>query len=173
MYAIKKFFNGIHTFMVYLAIIQLLAMTIIVSLQVFCRYFLGFSLRWADEVALILVIWFSFISLAIGVKNRLHISIELFTMKLPEKILKNYIMRLTYLCTLIAGIVMIYYGILLVQNGMMSTLPGTGFTSSVEYIFVPVSGVLVVYDSIMDLLGLDKCDSHLEQEFLGGNTEHA
>lgn len=173
MNAIKKAINTLHVFMTYFAILQLLAMTIIVSTQVFCRFVLGFSISWAEEVALILVIWFSMISMAIGVKLRLHIYIELFTMKFSEKIKKNVILKITDAATLIFGGVMVYYGILLVQNGMTSTLPGIGLTSSTEYIFVPIAGAMIVYDSFMYLFNIEKDDDEFEHNLLGGEHQNA
>ncbi|MCX7708440.1 MAG: TRAP transporter small permease [Clostridia bacterium] len=170
---IKKLFNGIHIFMGYFGVVQLLAMTIIVSVQVFCRFLLGFSISWAEEVSLILMIWFSMISMAIGVKKRLHIAIELFTMKLSEKVMKNVINKITDVCTIVFSMVLIYYGWLLVENGLMSTLPATGFRSSMEYIFTPIAGILIAYDSIMDLFGIDKEDESFERIFTGGEHTNA
>jgi TRAP-type transport system small permease protein len=173
MKAIKKIFNAIHIFMVYLGIAQLLTMILIVSMQVFSRELFNYSFKWVDEVALILVVWFSFIGMAVGVKHGIHIAIELFTMKLSENIQKNVIAKLAHACTAIIGFVLIYYGIKLAENGLMSTLPATGLRTSVEYLFVPVAGVLIIYESIMDLFGIDKEDSKLEEMFTGGGNEHA
>jgi TRAP-type C4-dicarboxylate transport system permease small subunit len=161
--AISKFFNAVHIFIGYVAIVQLLAMILIVSAQVFSRFITGSSIKWSDEVSLILMVWFSFIGLAIGVRQGLHISIELFTMKLSDKVKKNFIERLTHICTLIIGIILVYFGIKLAENGMMSTLPATGLPSAVEYLFVPVCGILVTYDSILGLLGIDTKEGGLEE----------
>lgn len=163
MKAISKFFNAVHIFIGYVAIVQLLAMILIVSAQVFSRFITGSSIKWSDEVSLILMVWFSFIGLAIGVRQGLHISIELFTMKLSDKVKKNFIERLTHICTLIIGIILVYFGIKLAENGMMSTLPATGLPSAVEYLFVPVCGILVTYDSILGLLGIDTKEGGLEE----------
>lgn len=165
---VKKLFNGIHIFMGYFGMLQLLAMTIIVSAQVFCRYVFDFSISWAEEVSLILMIWFSMIAMAIGVKKRLHIAIELFTMKLPDRIIKKYFNKFTDVCTIIFSFVLAYYGVLLIENGLMSTLPATGLRTSMEYIFTPVAGIMIAYDSIMDLFGIDKEDENFERIFAGG-----
>lgn len=169
---IKNLFNGIHLCMVWFAILQLLSMTILISIQVFCRELLNFSISWVEEVALLLMIWFSFIALAIGVKEKLHISIELFTMKLPENILKNVIFRITYVATIFFGIVMVVYGFKLVENGTTSTLAATGLPTSVEYVFLPIVGVLIVYDSLMNLLQIDKSDRYINEGFMKGGKKN-
>ena len=173
MKAVKKIFNGIFVFMTYFAIVQLLAMTLIVSTQVFCRYVLNFSISWVEEVALILMVWFSLIAMAIGVKKKLHFSIVLFTSKLSERVLNNVIRRITDVCCILFSFVLIYYGYLLMINGLMSTLPATGLPTSVEYIFAPISGVLIAYDSIMDLFGIDKQDKEFDRLIEGGEPTHA
>ena len=173
MKVITKTFNAIYVFMTFFAIFQLLAMTIIVSAQVFCRVVLHFSIPWVEEVALILMVWFSMTAMAIGVKKRLHMSIELFTSKLPEHILKNVIRKITDVCFILFSIVLIYYGYLLAENGLMSTLPATGLPSAVEYIFAPIAGVLIAYDSIMDLFGIDKQDKEFDKIIEGGEPTNA
>lgn len=163
----RKIVNKIYLFMTYLGIFLLLAMVAIVSINVFNRFFRGSSFGWADETALILMAWFSMISMALGVKMKLHISIEAFTMKLPDKIKKNVIQKLADICMLLFSSVLFYYGLLLVKKGMLSTLPGTGLPTSVEYLFVPIAGFMIIINSIIDLFNLDK-DDDFDEIFMGG-----
>ena len=168
MNALRKIVNKIYLFMTYLGILLLLSMVMIVSANVFSRFFRGSTFGWADEMALILMAWFSMIAMALGVKMKLHICIEIFTMKLPEKIQKNVIAKITDVVMLVFGIVLLYYGILLVKNGMLSTLPGTGLPTAIEYLFVPIAGFMITINSIMDLFNLDN-DDDFEQYFMGGD----
>ena len=170
---VKNIMNMVHLIVGYFAILQLVALVVLISMQVFCRYVLGFSISWVEEVSLILVIWFSFIAMAIGVKNHLHISIELFTMFLPERIQHGVIAKIASLCIILIGIVMMYYGALLAENGLTSTLPATNWPSAVEYIIVPFVGFLITYDALMDLCGLDKGEDLLERQLFHGGEKHA
>lgn len=173
MNGIKKVMNYVHLGMGYLAMLQLVAMVLLISVQVFCRYVLGFSISWVEEVSLLLMVWFSFIAMAIGVKNKLHIAIELFTMWLPQQIKRQIISRIADISIIIIGFVLIYYGILLVQYGLLSTLPATGLPAAAGYIFVPVTGVLITYDALMDLLGFAKEEDLLEKYFGKEGELHA
>ena len=58
-----------------IAMIFLVTMIVIVSTTVFTRYVFNFTLRWSDEVALLMMIWFGFIGMALGVKENIHLSI--------------------------------------------------------------------------------------------------
>lgn len=133
----------------------LIVIVCVVSAQVFCRKFLGFSIRWSEEVALVLMVWMAFISLAIGVEKHLHIAISMFFEKFPKKV-QFVIAKATNLLMISFGGVMIYYGIRLVQSTMKSTLPATKWPSATLYIMIPVSGIFVVYYSLVDLFGLEK-----------------
>ena len=53
-------------------------MVAIVAGQVFFRYILNWSLRWADEAVRYLMIWMAFIGASLAVKYGVHVSIETF-----------------------------------------------------------------------------------------------
>ncbi|NDL68858.1 TRAP transporter small permease [Anaerotalea alkaliphila] len=169
MSAIRKLLHPAYVFLTWLGILQLVAMILIVSVNVFYRYVMGRTFGWVDEVAILLVVWFSMIALALGVKMKLHIAIELFTNGLPAHFREQVLSRLSYGVTLVFGLVLFFYGIQLAKNGMSSTLPATGLPSTVEYIFVPVSGFFIALESLLDLADGGKGE-HFENEFLGGGT---
>src|SRR5574344_2872024 len=83
--SITLFFDVIYRILLEYAKIVLLVIVAIVSAQVFSRKFFGTSIRWSEEVALLLMIWMAFISMAIGVERHLHIAIEMFANKLPKR----------------------------------------------------------------------------------------
>lgn len=155
-------FHKFHLFMVFAAKIMILAMTIITAIQVFCRYVLDFSIRWSEEVPLILMVWFGFISMAIGVKKRLHISIELFFSMFPKKVQK-FILKLVDCIILAFGCIMVYYGGTLSRLTMTSTLPATKLPSGVLYAVIALSGIMIVYDTLMDLMGHVKLDEETSE----------
>lgn len=153
--------NTLHKGMVLLGQIMLIIITLLTCVQVFCRYVLDFSLRWSEEVPLILMVWFGFISLAIGVKKKLHICIELFFRMFPESIQK-VISKFVDLCILVFGMVMIVFGWKLAAVMMASTMPATKMPTGYLYAIVPISGVFVVFDSFMNLLNLNQDQSEDE-----------
>ncbi|QZY54673.1 TRAP transporter small permease [Crassaminicella profunda] len=152
---IKTVFDYIHYILANFAKVLIILMTVLISIQVFCRYVLGFSIVWSEEIALLMMVWFGFISLAIGVQKKLHISIEFFMRFFPSK-WEKVIIKFGDSVVLFFGIIMFIYGIKLVKYGMLSTLPATGLPNGGLYGVLIVSALLIIYDSFSNLLGLKK-----------------
>lgn len=70
------------------AIICMVVLTVIVFTDVILRYIFKQGFPWTQEVATLMLVWFSLIGMAIGVLERIHISIEMFTSKLPAKVIR-------------------------------------------------------------------------------------
>lgn len=160
-------FRFIHLTLVAFAKILLLAMVVLIFSNVFMRYVLNSGIPWSEEVSIVIVVWFTFISLALGVKHRLHISLCL----LPERISPRtdfLLAKITDLATLFLGYVMVRYGWILVQFTSRSILPATEFPASVMYFPLVLSGILVTYEGFMNLLGLDKGDAGMDEKLSGG-----
>lgn len=166
-----KFLTGtfriIHLTLVAFAKILLVAMVVLIFSNVFMRYVLNSGIPWSEEVSIVIVVWFTFISLALGVKHRLHISLCL----LPERISPrtDFILeKLTDLVTLFLGYTMIRYGWILVLFTSRSILPATEFPASVMYFPLVLSGILVLYEGFMNLFGLEKDDADMDERLSGG-----
>lgn len=69
----------------FILIILLMGMTIIMGVQVFCRYALGMSLSWSEELTRYLFIWSGFISVSYCSKKCLSIKIEQFVVIFPRR----------------------------------------------------------------------------------------
>lgn len=158
---LKKVVDQLQQGMVIIGEILLVLITALTCIQVFCRYVLHFSLRWSEEVPLIMMVWFGFISLAIGVKKGLHISIELFFRMFPESVQK-VMQKFVDLCILIFGIIMVVFGWKLAAAMMTSTMPATKMPTGYLYGILPVSGVFVAFYSLMRILGLEKNENEDE-----------
>jgi len=170
----RKVVDKFHQLMVSIGKLLLILMTVLTCIQVFCRYVLDFSIRWSEEVPLIMMVWFGFISLAIGVRRRLHIAIEVFYSLFPDHI-KVWIQRFVDLSMMIFGIIMVVFGWQLTVVTMKSTMPATKMPTGYLYGIVPVSGILVTYYSFMNLIGHgyddqeDEVSEALKNLSLGGN----
>ena len=70
----------------FLLVIGLIAMTLIMGIQVFCRYVLGMSLSWSEELTRYIFIWCGFFKAsATAAKNCLSIKIEQFVAIFPRR----------------------------------------------------------------------------------------
>ncbi len=133
----------------------LIVIVVVVSAQVFSRKLLGTSIRWSEEVALLFMVWMAFISMAIGVEKGLHISISLFFDKFPETV-QFTISKITDILMVVFGGAMIKYGMVLIMSTLKSTLPATKWPSCTLYIMIPVSGLFIVYYSLIEMFGLQR-----------------
>ena len=113
------------------AIICMVVLTVIVFTDVILRYIFKQGFPWTQEVATLMLVWFSLIGMAIGVLERIHISIEMFTSKLPAKVIR-VLESIDHILIAVFGGAMVYYVIL------------------------PLSGLLVLLNAILVAAGQDK-----------------
>ena len=69
----------------FILVIFLIAMTLIMGIQIFCRYVLGMSLSWSEELTRYLFIWCGFLSVSYCSKKCLSIKIEQFVAIFPRR----------------------------------------------------------------------------------------
>lgn len=130
--------------------IVLMAVVLIVSAQVISRKFLHYSILWSEEVALLLMVWMAFISMAIGVAKNIHIRIELFYNMLSGP-LKKVMIWVDHIVTLFVGWVLVENGIRLISFTLHSTLPTTKWPSFILYLMIPVGGFYIIYCTILQM----------------------
>lgn len=126
---------------------------LIICAQVVCRNVLRTNIRWNQEVALLLTIWMAFLGIAIGAEKGLHIGVELFYEGFPKPV-QRVVDKMNRVITLLVGVFFAYYGVRMVVSTMDSKLPVTKLPASLMYIMIPVSGVCIIYFTLLDMMGL-------------------
>ncbi|WP_431803764.1 TRAP transporter small permease [Halobacillus andaensis] len=124
------------------ALTLLAVMVLIIVVQVFSRQIFSYTPSWSEELSRVLFVWVSFLGIAYGFKEKLHIGVGLVVNMLPEQVQKGF----DYLAKVIViglGIFMIYFGWQFTMLMGASTLPGLGLPSSVLYASIPVTGIFV------------------------------
>jgi TRAP-type C4-dicarboxylate transport system permease small subunit len=124
-------------------------MTLIVPWVVFSRYVIGKTPAWGEEAALLCMVWFGFISMALGVRDNLHISIDVFDRILPYsfKYWTDWFKRILILAF---GIFMLIEGLNMSEVALGNDLPGMGISSAFLYAIVPLAGIAIIYYIILD-----------------------
>ena len=69
----------------FILVIGLIAMTVIMGIQIFCRYALSMSLSWSEELTRYIFIWCGFLSVSYCSKKCLSIKIEQFVALFPRR----------------------------------------------------------------------------------------
>lgn len=157
MQAARKAFRFLFRALEWFAMICMVILTGIVFIDVILRYIFKQGFSWTQELATLMLVWFSLIGMAIGVLEKIHISIEMFTSKLPAKAI-GVLESIDHILMAVFGGLMVYYGIVIMDMTKLSTMPATKLPSAVLYVILPLSGILVFLNA---LLVAAKRDSHI------------
>ncbi|GAA0894667.1 TRAP transporter small permease [Fulvivirga kasyanovii] len=129
-------------------------MVINVLWQVFSRYLMGSPSSFTDELARYLMIWVGILGAAYVSGKKGHVAIDVFLRKLspvPQKRLRLFIDLLISLFSLTALVIgggrLVYITYVLEQYSPAMQLP-----LAVVYAVIPVSGVLIIYYKIYDMI---------------------
>jgi TRAP-type C4-dicarboxylate transport system permease small subunit len=127
----------------WVANLGLIVMTAIISWQVFARYVLNASPSWAEQAALLLMIWYVMLAAAAGVRENFHIRITVFAAALPPK-LRKFAAVVLHLAVGGFGLAMIWWGIELTLATWEHVIPTLGLPRGAAYIPLPLAGLLIV-----------------------------
>jgi TRAP-type transport system small permease protein len=150
---IKSFFLTIDKAIDGFCIILLVVMILIVVMAVITRKGFGFMFAWSEEITLLCLTWFTFMGIAIGFRERLHLSMELFD-NLPPKVLL-VTDRFIDLVTFFFGLYLIIYGWNFAMMMRGSILAATQMPNLIQYIVMPITGVTTCVYSALQFLGHD------------------
>ena len=142
-----EFLAGVSTLSLWLAGIGLVAMTVMVAWQVFCRYVLNDSPSWTEPGAVMLMSWFIFLGAAVGVRENYHLGFDVLLYVLPKGG-KKWLRMISDLVAFAFGIGMVWYGSQLVALTWDTTLPSLGISGGWDYVPLVAGGVLVCLFSL-------------------------
>jgi C4-dicarboxylate transporter DctM subunit len=115
----------------------------VMLLGVFFRYVLNDSLSWSDELALVIFVWATFLSIATGYRHGKHISIEMLVRALPA-------VWQGRLAVLVEGLSGGYLLALLVSGIQALEIAGRGHTDALQlpltvpYLAIPTASALML-----------------------------
>ncbi|MBN1524605.1 MAG: TRAP transporter small permease subunit [Spirochaetales bacterium] len=162
---IQKIMDVIHIASIVLAIACLSTQIIVITINVVLRLFsMGFSQM--EEISTNMMMpAITFLSMAIGVKLGLHINVDLFPKSVP-KIFTVLLEKMKYILMAGIGGVIFYYSIIKMSltNGIFSSMPFLPLM--LQYIFLPLAGLLITLDSIFFLFELKLDHEFIDRNFL-------
>jgi TRAP-type C4-dicarboxylate transport system permease small subunit len=147
-----KLYKSLTSAISNLSILMLVTMTLIVGAAVFTRYTFSSTPAWSEELARLLMVWFSFLAIPLGVSGKFHVKVDILFLALSEKNAK--------ILTFIAEIFICLFGIFLLVKGAAltfgtvgATLPALKLPTPFLYLCVPISGLLIVLASVRNMFG--------------------
>jgi TRAP-type C4-dicarboxylate transport system permease small subunit len=128
-------------------------MVALVCYQVFGRYVLNKVPAWSEETVLLLMMWYGFLSISIGFRYKFHLRISFIMDRFPDFIQKKAD-QLAHILTIGFGVIFIIEGYKFTLLTWESTLPVTKLPAGVQYLIIPITGVLTVLYGFTWLIGL-------------------
>ncbi|WP_296068021.1 TRAP transporter small permease [uncultured Agrobacterium sp.] len=137
MRAIRPFLGALSQASLYIAGIGMIAMTLIVGWQVFARYILNDSPSWSEPLSLHLMSWFIMLGAAVGVRESVHLGLDILRYMMPPRVQKG--MDMTSLALIFFfGAGMAWYGTSLSMGTWSATIPVLGWPGGTD--FFPLIG---------------------------------
>lgn len=151
---LRRLVTLIDHIVVYLCAIQLIAMLAIIFSQVVLRYVFNDPTSWSEELTLLILIWFGYMSMALGFGHNYHIALHSLTRRLPPAAIRG-LQIMADLLILIIAVMMIRYGVMLVAKTAVQTMPALGISKSILYLSLILAGVLTVFYAAIHLFAPD------------------
>lgn len=151
--ALTRFNATVARFGMYVAVAGLLVIVAVVFYQVFGRYVLNASPTWAENLALVLILYVTLIAAAVGVRDAGHIGMESLLVLVPEHV-RNRVELVIHALVALFGAAMAYNGTILGLSVMEYKIPNLGLPEGVRYVPLVLSGVLIVLFSIEHIIAL-------------------
>ena len=142
-----------------------IALLVTVVLQVLSRW-LPIQMVWTDELARLLFVWFSMLSVAVACIENKHLTLDLLYDKFSPKVQKwvNFFAKVLVFAT---AILLCYEGFKILPLVQIQTSPTLQISMAWFYASVPVGFVFVVIHMFFELIGTfskRKDDDSLEKE---------
>ncbi len=135
-------------------IVIMSVMVINVLWQVFTRFVMGTPSSFTDELARYLMIWLGILGAAYVSGRNMHVAIDVLPLRSSTETQKK-LKRIVYVCIIsfalfamvIGGMRLVYITYVLGQHSPALQIP-----LSVVYFAIPLSGALIIYYKISDIL---------------------
>lgn len=127
-------------------------MTVLTCWQVFTRYILENPSSWSEELVSYLFAWMALLGASLVVGERGHMNIPLLVEKVNPSFRKILCVISEVIAALFAGVILVYGGVQITNLAMAQMTSSLGVPMGVFYIVLPLSGVLNVIYSIINIV---------------------
>jgi TRAP-type C4-dicarboxylate transport system permease small subunit len=139
--------RAVRVVVVILAAVMLASLT----LQVVMRYVFGEALSWSEELALACFSWSMLLAIAVGVRDAIHVRMDLLVDRLPAP-LRVGIDKLVTLAIAATGAFMAWAGLNYVGDSSGVTSAAIGYPIAYLYACAPVCGALIALFALENVL---------------------
>lgn len=124
-----------------------MVMTLVVVLQVFCRYLLNHSLFWSEELARYLLVWLSFLGATVAYHRGMHPAVDIVYNRLPPRFQKIAAF-IVHLAAIAFFGVMTLYGFKFSCFVRLQITPALHLPKWIVLSVIPLSGFIFLFHSL-------------------------
>lgn len=144
MYLLRKLSKIASFIATYIAMCMLSCMTVIIFTLVITRYFLSYSMPWAEELTRYLMVWMALLSSAALIQLESHLKFDILITKLPC-IYQDVLSLLLYFFEAGFLIILIKMGWNYVQSVKIITCPTLGISLAWPSLAIPTTAILMLF----------------------------
>ncbi|PCI44257.1 MAG: hypothetical protein COB49_11325 [Alphaproteobacteria bacterium] len=160
---LSRFSQRLNQMASYVCYLLLGIITCVTVLQVALRYIFNSPTSWSEEIALLCLVWFGLIAVAIGIERHEHIAIRFIRDFLPKP--------LGHILDIFAQVLMAIFMFVILLNGVNlssmigeQVLPASHISKSFLYVPLFVSGALGLFNALGNLL-LGRLNEIIEEDY--------
>jgi len=162
--------DALHRACVIVAATALVVITIIIPWGVFTRYVLNSASSWPEPLAILLMIWLSFLSAVVCYREHLHIAVGI----LPNALrgtARTALGLLIEACMLATNLFLLWFGVRLVERTWYQTIAEFPAVSvGVSYLPIPICGLITILFGIERILKADWFAPLPDPDEIAGHT---
>ena len=137
-----------------LAGVSFLAMVGLTCWQVLTRYVLKNPSSWSEELVSYLFAWMALFGASLVVGQRGHMNIPIVVERMGEKGRKFFAIFAELVALVFSGVILVYGGIQITSLAMGQMTSSLGLPIGVFYIILPLSGVLNIVYTILNIVDI-------------------
>ncbi|MEM4721458.1 MAG: TRAP transporter small permease [Candidatus Methanomethylicaceae archaeon] len=122
-------------------------LTLMVAIDVLGRYFFNHPIKWFGELATVMFIWQVFIGSSAALRRRLHVSVDIFVIKLPNRA-QALISMVVHLAILVMSVAVIIMGWNYAFQAKTQRIQTLDLPYTVALLAVPMSGFFMCFHLI-------------------------
>jgi TRAP-type C4-dicarboxylate transport system permease small subunit len=148
-----KFRERLDSTLYWLLVVLMAMMVLNVLWQVGSRFILRSPSSYTDELARYLLIWVSLLGASYVTGKKMHLAIDILPSRLHGKKQRNLNVLINVLVAIFALLTMVWGGIKLVYITLTLNQTSAALNVPLGYVYlaVPLSGLIIIYYSIMNL----------------------
>ncbi|PLS18534.1 hypothetical protein CVD28_05185 [Bacillus sp. M6-12] len=152
---LNKINKGLEQFVKSLIVISVGAMSLVLVIAVICRYILKSPLVGADELAILLLSWITFLGASLAIRRNEMVSVTILTDIFPKEIRKAVVI-IVQILIITFSIIMLFYGYIWINstNVLAATSSALHIPMWVPYSIFPFSMLVITIFSLENIKNL-------------------